>query len=245
MKEKSVHPVVLVLLVLAFTAGCPPLSPEATDSLFGAISGEQVQLSTIVEGLKEALKVGTESTVSLTSSLDGYFKNDLIKIPLPEKLQKPADTLRAIGFGSQVDQLVTKMNRAAERAAAVAAPVFVEAISQMTFSDAKQILYGSSTEATDYFRRVTEATLKQQYTPIIEQKMSELEVVRMYSQIIGNYNSIPFVQKVDFNITEYVTDNALDGLFRVLGQEEAKIRANPAARTKDIIKKVFALQDNS
>jgi hypothetical protein len=209
-------------------------------SVLGALGGGGgLSADTVVAGLKEALRVGTERTVAKTSQPGGYLRNPGIRIEIPEKLQGMADALRTVGMGAQVDRFEAKMNEAAELAAREAAPVFLDAIRQMTIADAKQILEGGDTAATDYFREKTSQALKSRYTPVIESQMSKLGVVKMYSDLQSRYNAIPFVPKVTESLEDYVSDQALDGLFAVLGQEEKKIREDPVARTTDLLRQVF------
>lgn len=197
---------------------------------------------TIVAGLREALEVGTRNTVDSTSSLNGFLANELIRIALPDQLEGMGNALRTIGFGAQVDELEVAMNRTAERAAGEATSVFVDGIRQMTFADARQILQGNETAATDYFRRTTSDTLRRRFSPIVHQKMQEVGVVRTYDGLLKTYEAIPLVSKPDMDLYRYVTDEALDGLFTVLAQEEQKIRTDPAARITPLLQRVFGGQ---
>jgi len=193
----------------------------------------------IASGLKEALKIGTENTVSLTGKLDGYFMNEAIKILMPEKLQTLEKGLRAVGYGPKVDEFIVSMNRAAERAAPQAKQIFWDAIGEMTFEDAKKILSGSNTAATDYFKGKTTDKLTQAFKPIVESSMNEVGVTRQYNELVGKFQAIPFMKSESFDINQYVVGKSLSGLFYVLGQEEQKIRTNPAARVTDLLKEVF------
>lgn len=193
----------------------------------------------IGEGLKEALKVGTENTVNLTGKTDGYFLNQAIKILMPEKLRTLEKGLRAVGYGPQVDEFVLSMNRAAERAAPFAKQIFWDAIGEMTFEDVRKIYSGHETAATEYFKGKTSDRLTVIFKPIVDRAMNEVGVTRQYKELVGRYESIPFVKKETFDIDQYVVTKALDGLFHVLGEEEKKIRTNPAARTTDLLKEVF------
>lgn len=193
----------------------------------------------IASGLKEALKVGTENTVNLTGKVDGYFKNEAIKILMPEKLKTLEKGLRAVGYGSKVDEFILSMNRAAEQAAPLAKPIFWDAIGQMTFEDAKKILSGSNTAATDYFKGKTTDKLTTAFKPVVENAMEEVGVTRQYNELVGRFQAIPFMKTESLDINQYVVGKSLDGLFYVLGQEEQKIRTNPAARVTDLLKEVF------
>jgi hypothetical protein len=193
----------------------------------------------IASGLKEALKIGTENTVNLTGKVDGYFTNEAIKILMPQKLQTLEKGLRTVGYGPQVDEFILSMNRAAERAAPSAKQIFWDAIGQMSFDDAKKILSGSNTAATDYFKSKTTDNLTTAFKPVVNQTMNEVGVVRQYNDLVGRFQAIPFVKHETVDIDQYVVTKSLDGLFYVLGQEEQKIRTNPAARVTDLLKEVF------
>ncbi|MFB3887013.1 MAG: DUF4197 domain-containing protein [Thermodesulfobacteriota bacterium] len=194
----------------------------------------------IGSGLKEALKVGTENTVNLTGKMDGYFLNQAIKILMPEKLQTLEKGLRVVGYGPQVDEFVLSMNRSAERAAPHAKRIFWDAIGEMSFEDARKILTGHDTAATEYFKEKTTGQLTAAFQPVVEKSMNEVGVIRQYNDLLGRYKRIPFVGSEAFDINRYVVTKALDGLFYVLGEEERKIRTNPAARVTDLLKEVFA-----
>ncbi len=194
----------------------------------------------IGSGLKEALKVGTENTVNLTGRTDGYFMNQAIKILMPEKLQTVEKGLRLVGYGPQVDEFVLSMNRAAERAAPQAKQIFWDAIGEMTFDDARKILNGSDMAATEYFRGKTSEKLTAAFRPVVDRTMNEFNVSRQYKDLVGRYQAIPFAKTEAVDIDGYVVSKSLDGLFYVLGEEERKIRTNPAARVTDLLKEVFA-----
>ena len=194
----------------------------------------------IVAGLKEALEVGTTNTVDLTGKVDGYFGNAAIKILLPKQLQQVDQGLRMLGQGQKVDELVLGMNRAAEKAAPAAKDIFWGAIKQMSFDDARQILAGGDTAATDYFRAKTTDTLTAAFRPVVDDTMKQVGVVQQYDQLVGAYKSVPFASSLpSVDIQAYVVGKALDGLFLVLGEQEKKIRTNPAAQVTDLLKKVF------
>ena len=194
----------------------------------------------IISGLKEALEVGTENTVQLTGNVDGYLKNEAIKILLPEKLQSMDKALRMVGFGPQIDEFVVSMNRSAEQAAPLAKPIFKEAVTDMTFEDGKKILNGGDTAATDYFKEKTKGKLAEAFKPKVTQAMGQVGVVAQYKSLVGEYTSFPFVNAEQFDLDNYVVEKSLDGLFYTLAQEEQKIRTNPAARVTDLLKEVFA-----
>jgi hypothetical protein len=193
----------------------------------------------IISGLKEALSIGTENTVNLTGNTDGFLKNEAIKILLPEKLQSMDKALRLAGFGPQVDEFVVSMNRAAEQAAPLAKPIFKDAVTNMSFDDARKILNGGNTAATDYFKGKTRDQLATAFKPEVEKTMNQVGVTTQYKQLVGQYTTLPFVKGPAFDVDDYVVGKSLDGLFYTLAQEEQKIRTNPAARVTDLLKEVF------
>jgi Protein of unknown function (DUF4197) len=217
--------------------------------------------------LKQALQVGTENAVTLIGRTDGYFTNKAIKILMPERLRTVERGLRTVGYGAEVDALVLSMNRAAERAApgakrmckprrravvlvsvlavlSTAAPgakrIFWDAIGKMTIDDAQRILQGTPTAATDYFKEKTSTPLTQAFQPIVERAMNEVGTVRQYNELLGLAKAIPFLKTESYDLDHYVVGKALDGLFHVVGEEERKIRTDPAARVTDLLREVFA-----
>jgi hypothetical protein len=190
-------------------------------------------------GLKQALEVATDKTVSLTGKTDGYFANQAIKILMPERLRTFESGLRAVGYGGQIDELVLGMNRAAERAAPQAKQIFFDAIGEMTFDDARNILNGTDTAATEYFKAKTTPRLTSAFRPVVEQSMNQVGVSRQYKELVARFEAIPFAKSQAFDLDGYVVDKGLSGLFTVLGEQEKQIRANPAARTTDLLKEVF------
>jgi len=195
--------------------------------------------NTIISGLKEALSVGTENAVGNVSKIDGYFVNRMIKILMPEKIQNVADVLSHVGFQKQVDEFILSMNRAAEKAAPKATSYFVDAIEQMTFADARKILNGDHTAATNFFKAKTHDKLYAAFKPFISSSMNEVGTTKAYKEMMGKYESIPFMSKESVDLDHYVTNKALDGLFYMVGQEEKKIRTDPTARVTDLLKTVF------
>ncbi len=196
--------------------------------------------ATTISGLKEALSIGTGNAVTSVSRVDGYFANQLIKILLPEKIQMIADVLGKIGYQKKVDAFVLSMNRAAENAAPKAKKYFIDAIKQMTFQDAVGILRGGDTSATEYFKSKTYQNLYNEFKPSISTSMNNVGVTRSYKDMVGTYtSSIPFANVESLDLDHYVTSKALDGLFYMIGQEEKKIRTDPAARVTDLLKTVF------
>ncbi len=224
------------LLALPALSGCAGVDPAALDRILGTGAVDE---RTIISGLTEALRVGTERTVAQTSQRDGFLGNARIRIPLPSSLDSMAKTLRSVGLGRHVDEFETAMNRAAEQAAAEAAPVFVRAIKSITWADAKAILRGHDTAATEFFQRTTHADLRDRFRPIVVQTMSKLGTVTTYERAADAYDSLPLTETPAFDPYDYVTERSLDGLFTVLGDEERRIREDPAARTTAILRKVF------
>ena len=194
---------------------------------------------TAVSGLKEALSIGTENAVKSVSQTDGYFKNKMIRILMPEKIQKVADVLSKVGYQKEVDDFVLSMNRAAEKAAPKAASYFVGAIKEMSVEDAGGILKGGDTAATDFFKKKTNAKMYESFKPIISSSMNEVGVTSSYKNMMARYESIPFMDKQSLDLDHYVTNKSLDGLFYMVGQEEKKIRTDPAAQVTDLLKTVF------
>ncbi|MEN8264755.1 MAG: DUF4197 domain-containing protein [Nitrospirota bacterium] len=205
----------------------------------GLSSEQGLDDTTAISGLKEALSIGTEKAVNEVSQIDGYLGNQAIKILMPEKIRKAADVLKKFGYQKQVDDFITSMNRAAEKAAPKAASHFVESIKKMTFEDARGILKGSNTAATDYFRSKTSEGLYNDFKPVISSSMDKVGVARLYKDMMGKYTSLPFMKELSFDLDRYITDKALAGLFHMVAQEEIKIRTDPAARVTDLLKKVF------
>ncbi|MGA6993239.1 MAG: DUF4197 domain-containing protein [Candidatus Deferrimicrobiaceae bacterium] len=195
--------------------------------------------SQVAGGLKEALTIGTGNAVSLVSVTDGFFANQAIKILMPDNIQQVADVLGKVGYQEQVDEFVLSMNRAAEKSAPQAKSIFVDAIREMTIEDAKQILNGGDTAATEFFKGRTGGKLSEAFKPIISSSMDEVGATRSYKEMMGKYTALPFMKAESLDLDQYVTNKSLDGLFYMVGQEEKKIRTNPAARVTDLLKTVF------
>ena len=192
------------------------------------------------QGIKEALAVGTERAVKDLSRVDGYFGNEAVKILMPDKIRKVADVARMAGFQKQVDEFILSMNRAAEAAAPLAARFFGDAIRAMTLEDVRGILTGGDTAATDFFRRKTQDKLYAAFKPVVSKKVAEVGATKAYKDLMGRYESVPMMGgRQSLDLDDYVTNKSLDGLFRMVGEEEKKIRTNPAARTTDLLKTVF------
>ncbi len=203
------------------------------------LGGGGLSESTIVSGLKQALEVGTERTVGRTSRADGFFGNPLLRIPIPQELDSTARTLRNFGLGGYVDEFELSMNRAAEKASGEAVDVFWNAIRGMTLTDARNILEGHETAATEFFRARTSEELRSRFEPIVQEKLTEVGTYRLYQSLLDKYEQFPLTQPPSFEPADYVTDRALSGLFSELGEEEKRIREDPAARTTELLRRVF------
>lgn len=195
----------------------------------------------IAAGLKEALSVGAEQSGKKLSALDGYFGNAAIKVLMPEEAKKVEQKLRSLGMGKQVDQAILSMNRAAEDAAKSAAPIFINAIKQMTIQDAMGILKGGDLAATNYLKNKTTVSLTESFRPVIEQSLKKVDATKYWNTVFTTYNQFS-KEKVNTDLSAYVTEKALSGIFFQVGEEEKKIRKDPMARTSEILKKVFANQ---
>ena len=195
--------------------------------------------STLIVGFKQALSIGTEKAVQTVSKPDGYFGNQAIKIQLPDTMQKVADILGKLGMQKQVDDFTLSMNRAAEKAAPQAASIFGAAIKDMGIEDAQKIYSGGDTAATEFFKGKTSEQIFSAFKPIISSSMQEVGTTALFNDIMSKYNAMPFVPKKSIDIEEYVTNEAMDGLFTMVGEEEKSIRTNPAARTTDLLKSIF------
>jgi hypothetical protein len=194
---------------------------------------------TSAAGIKEALAVGTERAVQGLSQKDGYFGNAAVKILMPSSIQKVADVARLAGYQKQVDDFILSMNRAAEAAAPLASRYFGDAIRAMTLDDVRGILTGGDTAATDFFRGKTRDKLYAAFKPVVSQKVGEVGATRAYKDMMGRYEKVPMMKSQSLDLDDYVTNKSLDGLFHMVGEEEKKIRTNPAARTTDLLKTVF------
>lgn len=219
-----------------------PLSASAQsplDQIFGKITGKSSTLSAdkIGAGLKQALQISTGKAVAETGRPDGFLKNEAIKILLPDKLRTAERGLRMVGMSSQLDQLEIGMNRAAEQATPQAKQIFLNALAQMTIDDARHILSGGDTAATDYFRGKSSDDLATAFAPIVHQSLENVGVVQQYNRVRKNPLAASALQR--FDLDNYVVGKTLDGLFYMLGQEEKNIRHNPAAQTTALLRQVF------
>jgi hypothetical protein len=212
---------------------------DAKDEVTEGSSGSELSEEEIVKGLKEALQVGIKKGSDKVSKVDGYFKNPNIKIPFPPDMKEVEEHARSAGMDKKVDKVIKKMNRAAEDAADRSKPIFVDAIKSMSISEGKEILEGKDTAATHFLRNNTYQQLYDEFRPEIEESLNEVDITRYWDEVITAYNQMPMTENKNPDLADYVTHRALEGLFYMVGQEERKIRQDPVARTKDILKKVF------
>jgi len=229
----------LSLLVTLFTLqSCAELN-QVVSSLPDSMSSE-----TIANGLKQALNKGIDTQVSKLTQKDGFYRNELVKILLPEELARVDQALRNIGLGNLADEGLKVLNHAAEDAVKEATPIFVDAVRQITFADAKSILLGSDDAATNYLKNRTQTALYAKFHPVIQSSFANVGADQIWRTIIERYNSIPLTQNVNPDLTDYVTQEALKGVFTMIAVEEKEIRNNIAARTTPVLRQVFAMQDN-
>ena len=231
-----------LFFMIIFTA---PSHAGFFESIFESLGGtasQDIDNSTVTSGLKEALSIGTKIAVETVSQADGYFGNQTIRILMPEKLQMAADVLGTIGYEKEVDEFILRMNRAAEKAAPQASSFFIDAIKDMSFSDVQAVLNGGDTAATDFFKSRTSEKLYAVFKPVISSSMDQVGTVRAYKEMMGQYQSLPFVRTESLDLDHYVTNKALDGLFYMVGQEEKRIRQDPTARVTELLEKVFGEQ---
>ena len=233
-----IRSLVLALFVLMFSIPAHAQLDEI-EKRMGVNVGPGLSESKVASGLKQALQVGSDNAVKIVGKPNGYFGNEAIKIVMPKDLRALETGLRAIGFGPKIDEFILSMNRSAEAAAPAARKIFIDAIFAMSFDDAKRILSGDNTAATEYFKQKTTGQLTDAFTPVVKKTMEQNGTVRQYDALTGQYKNIPFASSKSLDIDHYVVSKALDGLFYELGEQEKQIRTNPAARTTDLLKEVF------
>src|SRR5690606_15984633 len=230
----------LILLALFTLNACAELQ-EVVNNL--PQQGGVLTNTDIAAGLREALDQGIDKQVSKLTQTDGFFKNELVKILLPAELQKVDKGLRDIGLGSLADEGIKALNRAAEDAVKEATPIFVNAVKDITFADAKNILLGSDNAATQYLTGKTQTELYNKFKPVINNSFAKVGADQVWANLINKYNAIPFTADVNLDLTDYVTNEALKGVYTMIAVEEKDIRTKVSSRTSDLLKKVFALQD--
>ncbi len=197
----------------------------------------------IAQGLRQALDLGIEKQVSKLKAEDGFFKNELVKIVMPKELQKVDKTLRDIGLGKLADEGLKVLNRAAEDAVGEATPIFVDAVKNISFTDAKNILLGSDNAATSYLQQNTESQLYTKFNPVIKNSFEKVGADKIWSNLIAKYNALPLTNNVNPDLTDYVTQEALKGVYTMIAVEEKEIRTKVSSRTTDVLRRVFTLQD--
>jgi len=197
----------------------------------------------IAAGLREALDTGIDKQVSRLTQEDGFFKNELVKILLPEELQKVDKTLRDVGLSKLADEGLKVLNRAAEDAVGEATPIFINAVKGITFNDAKGILLGSDDAATKYLTNATQTELYAKFNPVIKNSFEKVGAAKVWNNLITKYNSIPLTKNVNPDLTDYVTEKALEGVYTMIAIEEKEIRTKVSSRTTDLLRRVFVLQD--
>ncbi|GAB2628783.1 DUF4197 domain-containing protein [Belliella aquatica] len=238
MRKSLSFSIIVVLLLASCTAADLNRILEAAGGQ-GPLTQPEVS-----SGLKEALVQGISKGADKASVTDGFFKNELIKILLPEDARRVEATLRQIGLGSEVDRALLAINRGAEKAAIEAKPIFISAIRQLTIQDAFAILRGEPDAATAFLRRTTETQLIELFQPRIQESLNEVGATKYYTDIATTYNAIPLTnRKIDPDLNSYVTNRAIDGLFKLIAEEELNIRKDPLARTTVLMRRVFGEQD--
>ncbi|MEA1787025.1 DUF4197 domain-containing protein [Arenibacter sp. GZD96] len=228
----------LLFLLILQAAGCSELQQVVNQLPQGGLGNAE-----IANGLKEALNQGIEKQVSTLTKPDGFFRNELVKIMLPDELQKVDNTLRSIGLGNLADEGLKVLNRAAEDAVSEATPIFVNAVKGIGFADAKQILMGPNDAATQYLSGATSTDLYAKFNPVIQNSFTKVGADKIWNNLITRYNNLPMTTAVNPDLTDYVTNEALKGVFTMIAVEEQEIRTKISARTSDTLKKIFALQD--
>ena len=230
----------LIIFLSLFIVSCDELQ-----NVVGSLPGDGGGISDamIAGGLRQALDFGIDKQVSKLTQTDGFYKNKLVKILLPQELRKVDRTLRDIGLGSLADEGLKVLNRAAEDAVKEATPIFVDAVKGITFNDAKNILLGADNSATNYLKSRTNSALYEKFNPVIENSFAKVGADQIWTNIINKYNSVPFVTKVNPDLTDYVTNQALKGVYKMISIEEKQIRTKVSSRTTDLLRKVFVLQD--
>ena len=236
-----------VLLFAAITTGANAqlknVLTKAKDKVAAASGTSGFSNADIGKALKEALNKGVTEQVTKLTAVDGFYKNDAVKILLPAELQKVDTKLRQLGMASLADEGIKVLNRAAEDAVKEATPIFVNAITSMTITDAKTILMGADNSATSYLQKTTNTPLYGKFSPVVKTSLSNVGADEVWAKIIKKYNGIPLVTKVNPDLTDYVTNKALEGVFTMITVEEKNIRTNLSSRTSDLLKSVFSFQD--
>lgn len=239
-------PLLFPLLFLFITlSSCDTLNQLSQPGTGSIQTGSTPTTFEIGSGLKDALQIATGKSSDRLSAIDGFFGNAAVKILFPPQARKVENTLRGFGFNKLCDNVILSLNRAAEDAAKQARPIFVNAIRQMTLKDVTNILLGSQDAATQYFKRTTSANLALQFKPVIQTSLNKVGATKYYTDVALQYNKIPFTSKIDPDISDYVTQKAIDGLFVEIALEELNIRNNIGARTTPLLQKIFSYADKN
>ncbi len=239
--KKMIIPITIVSLML--TSCSSAQLQQAASQLPQILEGSGVGQTQIAAGLKEALQQGIDKQVVNLTKTDGFYNNSLVRIGLPSELQKVEKTLRDVGLGSLADEGIKSLNKAASNAVKEATPIFVDAITGMSISDATNILMGNKNAATQYLQKSTKTSLYSKFNPVIKSSFTKVGADKVWSNIITKYNAIPMVKKINPDLTDYVTQQALTGVYTMIEKEEANIRTNVSARSTNLLKSVFAMQD--
>jgi len=239
MRRLLILSLIISLLGLQSCAGQKINLGKVLDNISKSTQGGGLSTEEVVSGLKQALQVGINKGADSASRLNGYYLNPILKIAFPPEVAKVEAALRKVGLGGEVDKFVMALNRGAEEAAKEAKPIFINAIFSMNISDAWGILKGEKNAATMYLKRTTSDQLITAFSPVVEKALQKTQATRYYTDLANTYNRLPFVQKVNPDLKGYATQKAIDGLFILVENEEAKIRENPWARTTDLLKRVF------
>jgi hypothetical protein len=231
---------IVALLMIFNLVACAELQ-QVVDSL--PQSGSILSNTDIASGLRQALDLGIDKQVTKLTQTDGFFKNDLVKILLPEELQKVDNALRKIGLSNLADEGLKVLNRAAEDAVKEATPIFINAVKGITFDDAKNILLGDDNAATSYLTTKTQTELYAKFKPVINKSFSNVGADQIWTNLITKYNNLPLTNNINTDLTDYVTGEALKGVYTMIAVEEKEIRNKVSSRSTDLLKNVFALQD--
>lgn len=233
---------ILILIACSLLASAPSKGQINLNNVVNTLNqnlGQGLSNDKIVSGLKEALNRGSNASSDRASKVDGFYRNPAIKIPFPKEAKEMESTLKSIGMQKQTDAFVKSLNRAAEDAAKKAAPIFLNAITSMTINDGLTILRGGENSATTFLQSKTTSDLKQEFSPIVRASLKKVQVTKYWTPLAKNYNKLPMVKKVNPNLEEYVTTKAIEGLFKLVAEEEAKIRKDPIGTGSALLQEVF------
>ncbi len=233
----------LFLLLTLFSCSSQQVG-EMANILMSTAAGSKPSEAEAASGLKDTLRVGFVNAISGVSKKDGFYKNPALKIPLPNELQAVTKTLNKLGLSSLTGEVDKLFNRAAEKASGEAKEVFVSAISQMTIQDAFSILMGNGTEATEFLKRTTTNKLMARFSPVVQNSLNKVGALDAYNKVVSKYNAIPLIDDVNVDVTKFVANKAISGLFSEVAKEEMAIRKDPAKRTTALIKRVFGYVDS-